>query len=578
MLALTISTLVGRREPAFTPASLFTSSEQGAWYDPSDFSTLYQNSAGTTAVTTVEQPVGLMLDKSKGLVLGSELVNYAAFVSVDPSWTIGANSISAVNGINYGAYQITLLSGKFYKVTVTVTAYTSGTIRVRLNTFDIGIALSGLGTQTGYGYSNGTPLYVMGDGSFTGTVTISVKELPGNHAFQSTSTARPVLRARYNALTWSEDFSNAYWGTAGRATILANTSDTTDPLGGNTADKMVEAAPSGTHRVQANGASSAATGIASSSVKASVYFKKGTRDWGWVAATDSAANGATAWFDLANGVAGTVSLSGTGSGASSQISSVGNGWYRCTLTVTPHTSSGDVFAYYGITTGDAVNSYAGDITKHIYIWGAQLVAANVFPSNVYQRIEAAPTGNGTVTYATGADYPNYLYFDGSDDSLSTASIDFSATDEMSVFAGLTKNNDAALQIIYELSANLNNNNGTFHHFINSNAGLNYGSKGDLTVGINVTSGFASPVTLITTGRSDISADFVSLRANKIEIASSTADQGSGNYGNYPLYIGSRAGTSLRFNGRLYGLIVRGKTSTLDEITSTETWMSGKTGV
>ncbi len=43
---------------------LFGSGEQGAWYDPSDLSTLFQDSAGTTPVTAVEQPVGLMLDKS----------------------------------------------------------------------------------------------------------------------------------------------------------------------------------------------------------------------------------------------------------------------------------------------------------------------------------------------------------------------------------------------------------------------------------------------------------------------------------------------------------------------------------
>lgn len=43
---------------------LFSASEQGAWYDPSDMSTLFQDSAGTTPVTAVEQPVGRMLDKS----------------------------------------------------------------------------------------------------------------------------------------------------------------------------------------------------------------------------------------------------------------------------------------------------------------------------------------------------------------------------------------------------------------------------------------------------------------------------------------------------------------------------------
>lgn len=44
--------------------ALFAAGEQGAWYDPSDFSTLFQDSAGTTPVTAVGQPVGRMLDKS----------------------------------------------------------------------------------------------------------------------------------------------------------------------------------------------------------------------------------------------------------------------------------------------------------------------------------------------------------------------------------------------------------------------------------------------------------------------------------------------------------------------------------
>ena len=48
----------------FSPASLFTGGVQGAWYAPDDFSTLFQDSAGTTPVTAVEQPVRLMLDKS----------------------------------------------------------------------------------------------------------------------------------------------------------------------------------------------------------------------------------------------------------------------------------------------------------------------------------------------------------------------------------------------------------------------------------------------------------------------------------------------------------------------------------
>ena len=48
----------------FAPSSLFRANEQGVWYDPSDLTTLFQNAAGTIPVTAVEQPVGLMLDKS----------------------------------------------------------------------------------------------------------------------------------------------------------------------------------------------------------------------------------------------------------------------------------------------------------------------------------------------------------------------------------------------------------------------------------------------------------------------------------------------------------------------------------
>lgn len=53
-----------RGTAAFDPLSLFASGEQGAWYDPSDLTTLFQDAAGTTPVTAAGQPVGRMLDKS----------------------------------------------------------------------------------------------------------------------------------------------------------------------------------------------------------------------------------------------------------------------------------------------------------------------------------------------------------------------------------------------------------------------------------------------------------------------------------------------------------------------------------
>jgi hypothetical protein len=52
-------------ETAFDITSLFAAGEQGAWYDPSDLSTLYAQRTGTlTTQSTVGSVVGTMLDKS----------------------------------------------------------------------------------------------------------------------------------------------------------------------------------------------------------------------------------------------------------------------------------------------------------------------------------------------------------------------------------------------------------------------------------------------------------------------------------------------------------------------------------
>jgi len=48
----------------FSPASLFAGGTDGVWYDPSDLSTLFQDSAGTTPVTAASDPIGYAGDKS----------------------------------------------------------------------------------------------------------------------------------------------------------------------------------------------------------------------------------------------------------------------------------------------------------------------------------------------------------------------------------------------------------------------------------------------------------------------------------------------------------------------------------
>ncbi len=48
---------------AWSPLTLFAASEKGGWYDPSDLSSMFQDSAGTTPAV-VDSPVGRINDKS----------------------------------------------------------------------------------------------------------------------------------------------------------------------------------------------------------------------------------------------------------------------------------------------------------------------------------------------------------------------------------------------------------------------------------------------------------------------------------------------------------------------------------
>lgn len=62
----TFSNTIGTIPQVWTPANLFIDklAYRGAWFDASDLTTLFQDTAGTTPVTTAGQTVGLMKDKS----------------------------------------------------------------------------------------------------------------------------------------------------------------------------------------------------------------------------------------------------------------------------------------------------------------------------------------------------------------------------------------------------------------------------------------------------------------------------------------------------------------------------------
>lgn len=85
----------------FEPLSLFDRGKQGAWYDPSDKTTLFQDAAGTIPVTKDGDPVGLMRDKSgnnnhaqqtvsaaRPIYKTDGVLHWLAFDGVDDSFTL----------------------------------------------------------------------------------------------------------------------------------------------------------------------------------------------------------------------------------------------------------------------------------------------------------------------------------------------------------------------------------------------------------------------------------------------------------------------------------------------------------
>ena len=233
---------------------------------------------------------------------------------------------------------------------------------------------------------------------------------------------------RSNKVTYSEDFSNAYWALQ-RVSVLSN--NEIAPNGTLTATKFTEDISNNTHQTRPSSVTYISIGQAHTFT---CFAKKAERKEFRI--ENVGAYGV--YFDLENGTKVEDSASQI---VNSEIKELSDGWYKCSVTIT-ETSRATDYIYLQIVK-DGSNSYQGDGTSGIYIYGAQLEQGS-YPTSYIPNYgtsagvtRSAETANGAGDATTFNDSEGVLMaeiaFDSNDGSFKIFGISDRTLDNRIVF-------------------------------------------------------------------------------------------------------------------------------------------------
>jgi hypothetical protein len=219
------------------------------------------------------------------------------------------------------------------------------------------------------------------------TTTVAVTDVSGpplvsfgSGVLRRTNKGALIEGAGTNLCLQSQTLDNASW-TLVDATVTAD--QIAAPDGTTTADLITDGV-AGTAAV-----TQTITVTVASPVTHTVYAKRGNSDWLQIQLGGSGTERIRGWYNLATGAVGSTAVVVPGASASQTITSVGGGWYRCSLTGTLNGVGTTCAINTFICTGDTSLTRVNNATR--YFWGAQLENNQAFATSYIPTTTASAT-------------------------------------------------------------------------------------------------------------------------------------------------------------------------------------------